>query len=87
MRWIVALMIWGIGVFGVAASDIENRIRTQCFHCHGSEKLCVDTDDILWWEHAVARMVLYEDGLLRPEEVATMAAWLSQKEHRRLWCQ
>ncbi len=78
-----------LGVVAVAlavAGDMEARVRSRCFHCHGGEKLCVAGADVTWWEHAIARMLFYEEGLLEREEIAPMAAWLARDEHRRPWC-
>lgn len=83
--WVFVMLGWALAAAAMAA-DMEARVRSQCFHCHGGEKLCVDTADVAWWERAVARMLFYEEGLLAPEEIPAMAAWLAEAAHRRPWC-
>jgi hypothetical protein len=31
-------------------------------------------------------MVQYQDGLLQPEEIPSMAAWLADASNRKHWC-
>ncbi|BDV01159.1 hypothetical protein TDMWS_12440 [Thermodesulfomicrobium sp. WS] len=83
----VGILWCGSTLWGASASmDMEARVRSQCFHCHGGEKLCQATDDPNWWQRAVDRMVQYQDGLLQPEEVPSMAAWLADASNRKHWC-
>lgn len=94
MRWGRKTVTLGLGIalcggtlWGAPALvDMEARVRSKCFHCHGGGKLCQTTNDRVWWEHAVDRMVQYEDGLLRREEISAMAAWLADAANRQHWC-
>ncbi len=84
-KWLASIVIL-LAVVAAVASDMEARVRSQCLHCHGAEKLCVETTDVAWWERAVARMLWYDEGLLAPEEIPAMAAWLADPAHRQPWC-